>query len=255
MSVLSTLFGGPKAISTMSHGQSQMHNQMGDTLNQMWGQSGPVWGGDRVAGVNPMMQTAFNRMPGMARENPAMQGAMSSALQGGGDPNGVQSMFQSALAPAREEFNRTLNDVSNRYGDTWGQPGALKEMTGRAVADYGNGLNSLLGQLTYQDRQAGMDRQLAAIPAVTQAQTGQMNNLHSMLNMGQAQRGIEQEQNLSDLSKWQEGQWWNNAALNQFLPMYMGTQTKAIGQQQGILPGLANAGMGIGKLATGIGGL
>lgn len=254
MGFLSNLFGGPERINLLTGGQSQLLNNITGTMNQEFGQAADVYGGQRVAGSNNMINSAFNMMPGAAQMDPAFQQAMTQALSGAGDAAGVENMYQRALQPARTEFNRALNDVASKYGGTWGQNGALPEMLGRATADYGGALNQLLGQLTYNDRQSAANRQVQAIPGALGIEQQQNANLASLFGMGSQQRAMDQQNLMGDYSQWQEGQWYNNPALG-FLQPALGTQAYGIGQKQGLLPGIGNMLAGGAKLGQGLMGM
>jgi len=177
--------------------------------------------------------------------DPAYRQALNPALAGAGDPQGVRDRFQSALAPARLEFERTLQDVGQRYGDTWGASGALPEMASRATAEYGSNLNALLGELTYNDQQSARNRQLQGVQSGMQLQGMENQGIGNLYSMGEANRGLQGEQNMSDYARWMSGQWYNNPALGLLGPL-LGTQAHAIGTQQGVIPGMAS---GLGGLA------
>lgn len=155
------------------------------------------------------------------------------------------------MDPARREFDRTLQEVGNRYGDVWGSTGAMPEMVARATADYGEGMNGILANMVFNTQQSAADRQANAInPALgVEQQRGQ--NVAAMYGLGQANRGIESQRNEAEYNKWLSGQWYNNPALG-FIEPVLGTQTNGLGQKTGWIPGVMDSVSGLFDIGGGI---
>ena len=242
------IFGGSEQQSTLTKSQRKVLNKLSDAVIPEIGVGAEVYQGPTVAGQNPLMQQAYNQAPQTFGLNQNIYDATNQALSGAGDPEGVRAMYESALDPARLEFQRALNQVGNQYGDTWGSSGALPEMLGRTTAEYGMGLNNLLGNLTYNDRQAGMDRQVSAIPQAIGLEQQENQNLAGLYGLGQEQRAIQEQGMQSDYSKWLSGQWYSNPALGLTQPI-LGTSGQVMTQDQG----LVGAAQGVrGLFSTGI---
>lgn len=251
---LSDLFGGSDKIDILTGSQKKLLGSLSNIVQQNLGKPGEVYGGQTVAGINPAMQGVYNSASGVTQIDPNLTSAMATQLGGAGDPTAVRSMYNEALLPAQLDFQRTLRDVGARYGDTWGRTGALPEMLGRSTAEYGMGLNQLLGQLTYNDQQAALNRQGQALNPALALEQQQNQNLGIQYGLGQDQRTIEQEGLTSDYQKWLSGQWYNNPALG-FIQPVLGTQANAIGQQTGLIPGIMNTANSAVQLGQGLMGL
>lgn len=241
---LSDLFGGSEERSLLTPQQNKFMRKIFNSVNPTIGKEVPGYGGETIAGINPMMQGAMASFPGTANLTPGVEAALAAQLSGAGDPAGVRSIYESALAPAKVNFMDTLNEVGSRYGDVWGRSGAHPMMAGRATADFGMGLNNLLANLVYQDRQAGMDRQAAAIPMATGLRDSNMNAMAQVYNMGTAQRGITQQKLTGDYNAWNAKQWYNNPAIPIGQSM-MGIQAKGYVNEPGVFNQALQAGQGL----------
>lgn len=245
MGFMDTLFGGADSISNLTGGQAELLDFLsGNVIADL--KRGPnLYQGQMLADVTPNMMKALAGFQGAAQANPNIDAALNSALSGVGDPASLMTAFNAQLNPAREEFNRTLESVGNRYGTTWGRTGAMPEMVGRATADYGNDVTSMLGQMVFGHNQAALDRQLRAVPIANDARSANMAALSGLFGAGQAERGLAQDYLTQDFNQFNAGQWYNNPALSMVGPV-LGTQAKVATQKPGIV-------QGIGALAQGIG--
>ena len=250
MAALTSLFGGEAPQNQLNHGQGRLLHGVTNRALAELGQPANQYTGQLVAGGNQNLSSAFAGMPGVAYQNPNMQGAISSALSGAEDPAAIRAMFQEALGPAQLEFNRAQNQTANRYGDTWGSNGAFAEMMSRGTADYGMGLSQLLGQMTYQDRNAARDRQAGAIVPAAQAQGQAIQGMNALYNMGMAEQGQEQAGLSSEYNRWLSNQWYNNPALGLIAPA-LGTQQYTMANQVGIVPGTIGAIGGLASIGAG----
>ena len=246
------LFGGSSTVPLLDQFQMKFEKNIFNKVNPQIGKPTEVYGGQSIAGRNPLLNSAVGGMPGAMGMNPNVQGALDQQLSGAGDPAGVRAMYEGALGPAQLEFQRALQQVGSNYGDTWGRSGAMPEMAGRTTAEYGMGLNQLLGQLTYQDRQAAMDRQAGAIPMATNVRDSNINALNAQYGMGTAERAIEQQALTGNANNWTAKQWYSNPALALGQGL-MGIQNSAFMEQ----PGKVNMGIGAaaGLFSAGTAGL
>lgn len=248
MGLMDQVFGGSQSVPLLSGPQQKFMSTMYKKINPTIGKAAPTYTGQTVAGIDPLMQRAYAGMPAAAMDNPALDPAITNQLTGVGDPAAVSAMYEASLGPARLEFNRALDTVGARYGDVWGRSGALPEMVGRTTAEYGMGLNKLLADLTYADRQQGLNRQAAAIPlAMAQRQNNMAANA-GLYSMGEANRAIQQQQLLGDYNNWNASQWYNNPAIPLGQSM-LGVQTQGYVQQPGVFNQVVGAGQGLANLA------
>lgn len=241
---LANIFGGSQSVPLLSKPQMQYMSKMFNKINPSIGKPVKTYTGQTFADVNPLMTGALAGMQGAATLNPNVTGALNNQLSGAGDPAGVRSMYETALAPARRDFEDTLSRVESRYGDVWGRSGAQPMMTGRATAEYGTNLANLLANLTYQDRQAGLDRQAAAIPMAMGVRSSDIDALNAVYGAGSAQRATEQQRLLGDYQGWNAKQWYNNPAIPLGMSM-MGIQTQGHVQQPGVFNQIVGAGQGL----------
>lgn len=246
MGLMDTLFGGADSKSNLTAGQANLLNYLSDNVLADLKKGPNLYQGQMLADVTPNMTSALAGFQGAAQGNPNVDIALNSALSGVGDYGALMDTFNRQLGPAREEFNRTLEAVGNRYGATWGRTGAMPEMVGRATADYGNNLNATLGQMVYGDRQAALDRQLQAVPIANASRSSDMAALSGLFGAGQAERGLAQDYLTQDFNQFNAGQWYNNPALSLVGPV-LGTQAKVATQKPGVV-------QGIGMLAGGLSG-
>ena len=251
---MSFITGSSGTQSILTGGQNKLLKDVTGYARNNLGRSVDVYQGSRIPGANANMQAAFGGAQDLSQANPNIMGAINQQLAGAGDPAGVRSMYESALAPARTEFDRTLQQVGSKYGDVWGSSGAHQDMVGRTVENYGNNLNSLLGNLTYNDRQAAMNRQLQAIPAAISGDQNQRMGLQSLLDIGQAERGVAAQGAAEDYEKWFAGQAYNNPWLGLIGPA-LGTQANVMTQTPGQLGGIVNAVTGGVNALSGLAGL
>ena len=244
-----SIFGGTTLKNTLTKDQKGLIRTMADTLQSEWGQPADVYGGPTVAGRTGLMNLGLDMASGGNSMQPYINQASQQALSGAEDPAAVMARYQSALGPAQLEFQRAQNEIGNRYGSAYGTSGPMAEMMGRSAAEYGMGLNSLLGELTYNDRNAALDRQAGAIAPAAAAQTAGMQNIQDIYGMGEADRAVTGQEYASDYAKWLSGQWYNNPALG-FISPVLGTQAKSGVQEGGLLPGLMGLVGGVANLGA-----
>lgn len=248
MGLMDQVFGGSQSVPLLSGPQQKFLSTMYKKINPTIGKPVDTYTGQTIAGIDPLQQRAYMGMSDAAAPNPMVGDALNSQLSGAGDPDVVRAMYESALGPARLEFNRALDTVGARYGDVWGRSGALPEMVGRTTAEYGMGLNNLLANLTYNDRQAGMQRQAAAIPMAMANRQNDMAAMAGLYEMGSANRAIKQQSLAGDYNNWNAQQWYNNPAIPLGQSM-LGVQTQGYVQQPGVFNQVVGAGQGLANLA------
>lgn len=239
-----SLFGGSSREDILTRGQGGLLDKVTNMARNELGRGADFYTGQLVAGGNANLTSAFTGIRDASRPNPALQGAITDSLGGAGDPAGVRSYYDTQLAPAKLEFDRNLNEVMNRYADVWGSSGAGAEMAARATAEYGMGLNSMLGGMVYDDRNAARDRQVQAIPGAVDAQQARMESQRGLMDLGLVEQGQEQRSITADQAQWLGSQWYNNPALGLIGPA-LGTQAFAMGNQKGDLSSVVEAGTGI----------
>lgn len=244
---LDQIFGGSQSVPLLSKDQMKFMTGIYKNVLPTIGKPVDTYTGQTVAGVNPLMQNAMAGYGGATQLNPGVDSALASQLSGAGDAAGVNAMFKSALGPADLAFQDKLAQVGQHYGDTWGRGGAMPMMAGRATSEYGMGLANLLANLTYQDRQAGMDRQAAAIPMALGVRESNQGALNNLFGMGSQQRAIEQQGLLGDYNAWNAKQWYNNPAIPLGMSL-MGVQTQGYVNQPGVFNQVVGAGQGLANL-------
>lgn len=246
MGLMDDLFGGSEMKSNLTAGQANLLNFLSDNVLSDLKKGPNLYQGQTLADVTPNMTNALAGYQGAAQANPNIDIALNSALSGVGDPASLMTAFNAQLGPAREEFNRTLEAVGNKYGTTWGRTGAMPEMVGRATADYGNDVTSMLGQMVFGHNQAALDRQLQAVPIANATRDSNMAALAGLFQAGATERGLTQDYLTEDFNKFNAGQWYNNPALSLVGPI-LGTQAKVATQKPGIMQGTGALLGGIGS--------
>lgn len=206
----------------MSRDVRGLTNDLGKLMRSQLGQGVATYGGQLVPTMNANTEGVLGAAGGLLTGDPNRDAAIQSLMSGAGDPAGVRSYYESQLAPAQKGFMDSLRVIDDRYGDTWGTSGAHGKVVGDATANYGIGLNQLLGQLTYDDRNAARDRQIAGVSASIGNSQDQMARLGTLLGFGDYQRGLEGEQIAADYGQWQAAQAYNNPWLG-FLGTTLGT--------------------------------
>lgn len=246
MGFMDDLFGSSGGQIT-SRNVRGLTNDLGALMRGQLGQSASTYGGQLVPNMNANTESVLGAAGGLLQGDPNRDAAIQSLLSGAGDPQGVRAYYQSQLAPAQKGFLDSLRVIDDRYGDTWGASGAHGKVVGDATANYGIGLNQLLGQLTYDDRNAARDRMSTGVSASLASSQDQMSRLGTLLGFGDYQRGLEGEKIAADYGQWQAAQAYNNPWLG-FLGTTLGTA-----QQEAPRAGLLEkgaAGYGVFKNAS-----
>lgn len=249
---MASLFGGSETVDVMTKGQKHLLNQMTNLLGSKIGRPFDTYEGVVTPGASSAQQAAFGMAPNMmGRSVPGIDSAIADMIAGrsatGYNP---QDYYGSAVInPARQAFQDELRGIEARYGGTHGTSGAFADALGQGAARFGVGIGETMANLARDERNMADQRRLGGI----QASFGQTNDaatrMATLLGVGGAQRGIEAQRNLEDMNRWQQKQGYNNPWFGLLGPV-LGTQAFGIGQQQGIIPGIAG---GLGGLAAGAG--
>lgn len=177
-----------------------------DVLNQaqsLYGQ-GPVsyYPGQTVAGVNPTLQQGFDYLtgPGSAYTSGVAQTGADALgqLVAGADPQNnpyFQSTLDAILRPITENYTNVVMPGIDAGAVQAGQYGGARQgvAQGEAANAYMRNLGDTASQFGTEAYQAGLDslgRSILAAPAVQQMGLTTGNTL---VNVGGAERGIEQE--------------------------------------------------------------
>lgn len=241
---LTSAFGGSKTTSNLTRGQQDLLAHTTARADRGLTTGVDQYQGQLSPNANSLMNQSFNTASGITQQQPGMQSALQQQLAGAGNPQDVQNYYQSQLGASQNNFQEMMRGVRDRYGSTYGASGALPRMEGLALGQYGAEQDRLLGQLTYDDRNASRDRQLGGINAGIGMQQQNVANMAAQYGMGQNQRGLEAEQNAEAYQKWQAKQAYNNPWL-QLLGPTLGTQALSSRQVGGIVPGTVGAIAGI----------
>lgn len=197
----------------MSPDIRKLTNELGELMRGQLGKGVDAYGGQIVPGMNENTASVLGAASGLMTGDPNRDAAIQSLMSGAGDPEGVRAYYESQLAPSQKSFMDSLRVIDDRYGDTWGTSGSHGKVVGDATANYGIGMGQLLGQLTFDDRNAARDRMATGVSASFANSQDQMSRLGALLGFGDYQRGLEGEQLGADFSKWQTEQAYNNPWL------------------------------------------
>ena len=176
------------------------------------------------------------------------------------DPTAAREHWQqSFVEPARQQFHEeTLPGLDERYAGMGAMSGSGFE---KAIADAAGRMDTQLGsqlaQLMYQDRgrhdQLGLQQQQLGLGGMDRA----FQQFSPLMQAGQMQRGIEQQQLEEDYQDWRMTQGWGNPWLQvaQVPLQAQPFQNYAIAQQGS--PGLLGSmmpgiGQGIGQAIPGM---
>lgn len=176
------------------------------------------------------------------------------------DPTAAREHWQqSFVEPARQQFHEeTLPGLDERYAGMGAMSGSGFE---KAIADAAGRMDTQLGsqlaQLMYQDRgrhdQLGLQQQQLGLGGMDRA----FQQISPLMQGGEMQRGIEQQQLEEDYQDWQMTQGWANPWLQvaqvplqaQAFQNYATAQQGSPGLLGSMMPGI---GQGIGRAIPGM---
>lgn len=230
------------------------------------GQSITPYGGERVAGVAPLQETAFDLAQGYA---PGVEAGFQATSQF--DPTQAgqflgqgQEALTAALAPFdtaaatdywqtslvdpatktfREDIIPSIAERGVRSAGT-SDSGPMQRELARAGGDLASNLSAQLGNLLYSGQQSQIGRQLggaqlagqlAGVPGQVASQGQQLSSLGlgQLAGMGGEQRGITQQGLTAEQQRWLEAQAYNNPWLQNYLSTALGTSAfdTVVGQE------------------------
>ena len=224
-----SFMGGPERVDIMTDQQKSVLNKMLGQVSGAIGQGIDPYGGqitpDATANQLAAFQGAGNlfgdpRVDSSAAINQLMSGDPAFQV----DPAQREAFYQDALvAPARAQFQDTLQQVESRYGAGFGEPGAMRGMANRAVSDFETNLMGKKAELIYADEmarrgaaEAGMGRMGQGAALAPTYDANQRANLGLMSTLGGEERAISGQQMGEEFNKWQMEQPYNNPWLGHF---------------------------------------
>lgn len=239
-----SLFGGSEKVDLLTAGQRSLLNDLTGRIQDNLGVAPETYGGPVVPGLSRQQSRGLgiadmvdpNRIPGL-------DGAISDMVAGrGAGPFDSEGYYRDAVYnPAKLALDDELRQIEARYGSSGGVAGGFGEAIGAGVARFGTGIGQVMADLAREERTLADARRSGGV----QAAFGRSNDIASSAAallgpIGGTERGVQAELNLGDLNAWQASQDYNNPWLG-FVGPALGTQAYGIGQQQGIIPGIAGA--------------
>ena len=201
----------------------------GQILPQI-GQPGPVYGGQRVAGVSPLQSQGFRLAGATPQATQQAMAGMGNILEN--VSQNPSNLFQPVVDAALNTFEtRTAPSIAQSYAGLGAASGGeMQRALSRAGADLST---QLAGQLAGM-QQAGLQMQVSALPQF--ANFSQLPTLAGagLAGLGSQQRGIEQQQLGADMAIFQESQPYANPWLQygmRMLPTSGSFQDTALIQQ------------------------
>lgn len=266
-------FGGggsssPEAVPKYTPEQMKLLSSLigGQLLPQM-GQGITPYGGQRVAGITPLQESAYGMAGGYApgieaglqgfgqfdpSQGMGLLGAGVQGLQGAmqpWDPAAETELWETAwkrpaLETWREDVMPAIMEKGVRSAGT-ADSGPMRRELARSGEKLTTDLSGQLANLLYTGQQAqagrqmqgaGMLGQMAGIPGQLAGQGLGMagQGLGQMAGMGAEQRGIGQQFLGAEQAKWTEAQPWANPWLQQYLSTALGSSAfdTVIGQEK-----------------------
>lgn len=247
--------GEPESVSRLLPGQRELLEAITGQLTPEVGRGITPYGGERVAGMAPLQESAYGiagdfapgiqaGLQGFGQYDPAQGlgflGQGAQALQGAAgpfDPAAATefwetSMKRPALETWREDVMPSIMEKGVRTAGT-ADSGPMQRELARSGQRLTTDLSAQLGNLLYSGQQAqlgrqmqgaGMLGQMAGIPGQLAGQGLGMagQGLGQMAGMGAEQRGIGQQFLGAEQQKWAEAQPWENPWLQQYLATALG---------------------------------
>ena len=249
-----SLFGGPEKVSVLSDDQKRLMSTLTPFVQREIGKGGPVYDGPIAPGLSQTQRTGLGIAGTLALGGiPGVDGAITDMVAGraagGFDRDGY---YQDAIVnPARQTLDDELRAIEARYGSNTGMSGGFGDAIGEGVSRFGTNIAGMLANLTREDRSIAQSNRAAGVNASFGRNQDIASSAAALLGAGGIERGVQAEQNLEGLNRWEAGQAYNNPWLG-FVGPILGTTTHAVGQKQGIIPGIAGS---VGGLLGGAGGL
>lgn len=257
----------PEQVSKYTPGQMELLKAITGQMIPQVGQGVTPYGGERVAGVTPLQESAYGMaggytpgiqagLQGFGQYEPTQglgmlgvgaQSLMQNAMQPF-DPAGATELWETAwkrpaLETWREDVMPAIMEKGVRTAGTADSGPMLRELA-RSGKKLTTDLSGQLANLLYSGQQAqagrqmqgaGMLGQMAAVPGQLAGQGQQLASigLGQMAGMGGEQRGIGQQFLGAEQAKWTEAQPWMNPWLQQYLSTALGASAfdTVVGQQ------------------------
>lgn len=223
-----------KKMETLTSGQRQLLDSLTGTIQGQVGRGIDPYRGELAAGPSELQQSAF----GMAEDffgsdaRQARGSALAEIVAGrpAYDVNAdeYERIYREGVeAPAYRSWERTIiPQILQQYGAA-GPSGAVVSALGDSGKDLATNLAAERAQYRFageEARQQALEsaagRRLAGIESL---RTEELTPIELAARMGEVQRGIRNEQNVAEYSRWEMAQPWANPWLG-FLPAALGTQ-------------------------------
>lgn len=239
-----SLFGGTQKIDLLTGGQRRLLDDLTGQIQDNIGVSPDIYQGNVVPGMSRQQARGLgiadmldpNRIPGL-------DSAIGDMVAGRG-ANGLDSdaYYRDAVYnPAKLALDDELRQIEARYGSSGGMSGGFGDAIGQGVARFGTGIGQVMADLAREERTLADARRAGGVSAAFGRTNDIASSAAALLGpIGGVERGIQSELNLGDLNSWQASQDYNNPWLG-FVGPALSTQAYGVGQQQGILPGIAGA--------------
>ena len=246
-------FGGPEKMQIMTDSQVRSLDQMTGQLERNIGQGVESYGGQITPDATANQLAAFQGA-GNLFSDPRVDssGAINQLMSGDPafqiDPAQREAFYQDALvAPARAQFQDTLQQVDQRYGAGFGEAGAMRGMANRATADFETNLMGKRAELIYADEMArrgaaesGMNRMVQGVGLAPTYDANRRQNLGLQATLGGEERAIAGQHAGEAYNKWQTEQDYNNPWLG-FFGSAMSAQPNAIVNKPGMFGNVVGA--------------
>jgi len=264
------LFGGggsssPQQVPRYTPQQTELlRSLIGDILLPQMGQGITPYGGDRVAGINPLQEQSYNMaggyapgvqagLEGFGQYDPSQAGQIMGMGQQGlsnimepFDPTSTQEAWHANMRPAFDMWKDEIVPEIKEHGVAMtgtGSAGGIGRDIARSGSDLATSQNAMLANALYGGEQAHLGRQQTGVnQSMGMAQMpGQIASLNQQLaamglgqmaGMGGEQRGIGQQFLTADQQRWGEAQPYQNPWLRH-VPTALGASAfdTVIGQE------------------------
>ena len=238
-----SLFGGSESVDLLSDDQKRLMRTLTPFVTREIGKSGPVYDGEIAPGLTRTQQAGLGVVNSLgANRVPGIDSAIAEMVAGrsAGDFDQAGYYQDAIVNPARQTLNDELRAIEARYGSNTGVSGGFGEAIGEGVSRFGTNIAGMLANLERENRTVANSNRSAGIGASFGRNQDIASSAAALLGAGGIERGVMAEQNLEGLNRWEAGQAYNNPWLG-FVGPLLQTQTHAVGQQQGIVPGIAGA--------------
>lgn len=182
------------------------------------------YGGQMVAGRDPLQDQAYANAPGMAQDALASLGGVQSTLAGMTDPNQQSAAFQSVL---QNTINRNMAGVNSSF--------AGSGMTGSGLhqQNLAAGVSSGIADVVNNNWNQGQDRALAASGALANNVQAGLGVNDYLNRYGSEAQGYQQDVINANVLRDQQGQAAQAEALKNYMALISGVSA-GYGTQTGM---------------------